>query len=376
MQEKNFRDYLLNQYRGHGGHPLNINTTNSRISNCKRIELYEENLDRLFEDDQLADLLARLRYTKADERSGQPLRHKIPIEGNRHNGTATLKSAVDLYRQFRLWQADGKPVSTTAKPPDVKLKASNTDWPKWALPSSDEELALAKIITRYARFLQPEIIRKLVVDNEQNRDEWTHRLGQRSINHRFYLWPYSSCAFPGIRRYSGSKEIAIFRKQIPGDINDALALDDNDYPKHLWSFVLTGKKFQKHGPHGYALAHLADHKNRSARIADEFICSDENIEIGIQGLFTAPTNTCYTPTAMLRPTDFSHTIRNLLIRRATDLYESVCKLWPPQLSIRGPVKTGWELDQFEWADPVGDVARTVDFLEFRREVMERLFQGT
>ena len=35
-----------------------------------------------------------------------------------------------------------------------------------------------------------------------------------------------------------------------------LSLDDNDYPKHLWSFVFTGRPFRKRGPAGYQLAHL------------------------------------------------------------------------------------------------------------------------
>ena len=44
-----------------------------------------------------------------------------------------------------------------------------------------------------------------------------------------------------------------------------LALDDNDYPKHLWAFVFTGKPFRKPGPDGYQLAHLFDHEEHGNR---------------------------------------------------------------------------------------------------------------
>lgn len=365
---------MLTQYKGRQGNPLDLRTANSRISNCKRVEFYEGNLDQQFEDDRLEALLSRLNYTKADATLGQPLRHKIPINGNWHNGTATLKSAVELYSQFRSWQENNQSAPPITGQQIVKPNASKTDWPQWELPSSGEELALARIVARYARFLEPEIVKQVVDDNERHRAIWTQRLKERGINHESYIWPRSSCAFPGVRRHSGSREIAIFKKQSSGEIDDALALDDNDHPKHLWSFVLTGKKFQKRGPFGYALAHLADHKKGNKRIFDEFLCTDNDTEVGVEGLFTAPTNTCYIPTAILRPTDFSLSIRDLLIRRATHLYKDICELWPPQLSLRESVKDGWELDQFEWTDFAGDVKRTVDFLEFRQEVMVRLFE--
>ena len=51
---------------------------------------------------------------------------------------------------------------------------------------------------------------------------------------------------------------------------DAPALDDNDDPKQLWAFLFPGKKFPKHGPAGYSLAHLAPHKGHDLEKRDEF----------------------------------------------------------------------------------------------------------
>ena len=205
--------------------------------------------------------------------------------------------------------------------------------------------------------------------------EQIEELAKRGIDPLAYLWPGSACAFPGVRRYAGSSEIAVFRKRAQGSIEDALALDDNDYPKQIWSFVLTGKKFPKHEPKGYALAHLADHKVHKNRAEADFRVVDGADKADLHGLYTSPTNTAYLPVATIRPTDFNLLLRNLLKRRAADLYGGFCAPLPPWLEIRPAVNSDWNLDLFEWPEPVGDPAWVRAFLEFRREKMEELFRG-
>ncbi|MGN0072853.1 MAG: hypothetical protein ACI36W_03530 [Coriobacteriales bacterium] len=73
----------------------------SRISNCAKVERYEGDLDLHYERDRLAELLAKLSYTADDERRGLPARHKVPLTGSLRRGTAPLKSAVTLYRDFK-----------------------------------------------------------------------------------------------------------------------------------------------------------------------------------------------------------------------------------------------------------------------------------
>jgi len=85
---------------------LSGRTIGARLSNCKRLEHYEGDLDEHFDADGMAHLLARLVYTRTDERNSAPTRHRIPIYGNRRTGTATLKSAAVLYRDFRKSLAD------------------------------------------------------------------------------------------------------------------------------------------------------------------------------------------------------------------------------------------------------------------------------
>jgi len=41
------------------------------------------------------------------------------------------------------------------------------DWPKWILPTEEETYQLTKIITKYIRFLSPDIIQRIVIENEK-----------------------------------------------------------------------------------------------------------------------------------------------------------------------------------------------------------------
>ncbi len=73
----------------------------SRVSNCAKVERYEGDLDAFYAQDRLGALLARLTYTTDDERRDARSKHSIPVKGNLRRTTATLKSAVVLYRDFR-----------------------------------------------------------------------------------------------------------------------------------------------------------------------------------------------------------------------------------------------------------------------------------
>lgn len=379
MWREEFRHYLRNVYRGRDGRGLAESTIKSRIADCRRIETREGNLDELFDRDELEELLSRLEYTTDDQVARVPQRHKIPIKGDVRNGSATLKTAATLYKAFREHSSAMLPLAPTSPMQRVQKKqpapkaSSRTMWPVWSQPQPDEALALARVVARYARFLRPEIVQAIVEDNEAHRAYWFEALEACGIDPGAYLWPKSACTFPGVRRYAGSSEIAIFRKRAAGTVTDVLALDDNDYPKQVWAFMLTGRKFPKHGPQAYALAHLADHKVHKNRAGSDFEMVAGHDETMLHGLYTAPTNTAYLPVATIKPTDFGPLLRNLLMRRAQQLYGGVCSLLPSWLSIPAvPDDSDWSVDRFEWPEPVGDLGQISSFLEFRRERMEKL----
>jgi hypothetical protein len=378
MREDAFRSWLSSN-RSYG-----TGTVNSRVSNCKTVEGCEGDLDQHFDQDRLRGLVEKLTYSKADERQNRAARHQIPINGNVYNGTGTLRSAVSLYKQFRENWVEGNPiVSATVNSARIRNSRAKTSskgraWPTWDQPGSAEVLALAHATAPFVRFLSPAVVQAVVEDNEQHRIEWTKALQERQIDPAAYLWERSSCAFPGVRRYAGSREIAAHRGHAQLDENQsirALALDDNDYPKQIWSFVFRGAQFSKFGPADYALAHLADHKDHGNRFAMDF----EVTETGdgarpLFGLYTCPSNTVYTPVSLIKPTDFVGTIRALLVRRAQGLYGSFCEILPPFLRLPQPPSTDWNVSEFKWSDPVGTTEHIDSFLAFRLERLKKLIE--
>jgi hypothetical protein len=94
MNAERFRNWLE-----FNGKPLN--TIQNRISNCRNVENYEGDLDQHFIKDYGISLLEKLSYSTSDEQDELPAKHKIPINGNIRNGSATLKQAVNLYMNFK-----------------------------------------------------------------------------------------------------------------------------------------------------------------------------------------------------------------------------------------------------------------------------------
>jgi hypothetical protein len=304
MREREFEQWLIQRYQTKDGVPLAATTCRSRIFNCQTVETHEGDLDGHLAADRFRSLQVRLNYTKDDERAGLPAKHRVPINGNVYNGTATLRSALNLYVQFCEFAATGGlllPPAPALECRPVKPRQLSRPWPEWAVPPENAVVQLARLTVPYIRFLHPEIVHALVEDNERHRVAWAAGLSQRGIDPQAYLWERGACAFPGVRRHSGSKEIAQFRKQsgnLAPSYAQALTADDNDYPKHLWSFVFRGRPFPKHGPKGYALAHLLDHKANRDRFRDEL----ENLRNGPDqtswpGLYTSAANCVFSPTS-------------------------------------------------------------------------------
>jgi hypothetical protein len=100
MRIEEFERWLTWDYKIKNGAPMDPKGRSSRLSNCKRLEAFEGDLDQRFANDRFRRLRERLRYSRDDERAGAPPRHKIPIDGNTREGTATYRSALNLYFQF------------------------------------------------------------------------------------------------------------------------------------------------------------------------------------------------------------------------------------------------------------------------------------
>lgn len=382
MREREFEAWLSASYRTPAGDPMDARTVGSRFSGTRRIENALGDLDAHWSRDRGRSVVAKFQYSRADASRGVSPRHGIRIDGDPYTGTATLRRSAVLYFEFCAAWPPGQVAPVVAAPPPNpptgatarRRGSGRAAWPTWTEPTDADLLVLARAVARHARFIHPDVVAAIVRDNERHREDWAKQLEARGVDAVSYLWPRSPCTFPGVRRYAGSREIAEFHghREAGGALTGALALDDNTYPKHVWSWILRGRPFQQFGPAGYALAHLADHKEFGNRADEEFGRGSADADTSLFGLFTCPTNTAYLPVALLRPTDHARPLRNLLMRRAHAIYASVAALLPAPLSIGTPPGPAWDLDRFEWASPVGGSEFLDGFLRYRLEEVDRL----
>ena len=92
MQEQPFRAWLRDVQE------LRMDYIRNLVSQCRRVERHDGDLDSHWKSDGLKEVLDRLTYSREDERDGRPPR--IPIDGDVYNATAMLKSAVGYYCDF------------------------------------------------------------------------------------------------------------------------------------------------------------------------------------------------------------------------------------------------------------------------------------
>jgi len=100
MRDDEFAIWLEQRYVTKQGGRLGERPRSDARSRCKRVERYEGNLDTHFATDRLQALLDSLAYSRGDADRGVGPGHRVPIDGDAVSGTASLRSAVSLYRQF------------------------------------------------------------------------------------------------------------------------------------------------------------------------------------------------------------------------------------------------------------------------------------
>lgn len=104
MRENEFGEWLEKIYVTKNGTRLEKRPCSDAKSRCKRVEKYEGDLDSHFEKDKMQELISRLTYSRNDDESGISPPHSIPIEGDIYTGTASLRSAVKLYKEFCIYR--------------------------------------------------------------------------------------------------------------------------------------------------------------------------------------------------------------------------------------------------------------------------------
>jgi hypothetical protein len=242
-----------------------------------------------------------------------------------------------------------------------------SNWNDWEKISNNDELKILEMILKYTRFVSPEIIKLIVKDNNSKIEYFTEILKANKVNPEIYLWENSSVLFPGVRRHSGQKEITKFKNNRNSKGKKSILLDDNRYPKMLWSFLMIGEKFQVNkAPKKYSLAHLIDHKDYGNR-RDLDIKNYKNLkskEMFYSGLFTSAVNTIYINNSLMKPTDFNNILRKSLLKIIDHLYSDVCEILPFGYKLNIDKELGINID-YKKLNLVGNKSNVGEFIKFR-----------
>ncbi len=269
-------------------------------------------------------------------------------------------------------RATHKTIQTTEMP--MAHRAPRGSWPNWDTPSDEQILRTLQEITPFVQFLDPKIIKEVVRQNLELAP-LISALESQGVQMDAYFWDGTPCAFPGVRRFVGGAEKDYKRKIVPVGKRaelQAVFIDDNSYPKEIWSFLLRNRRFSKTNPDGYELAHLFIHKADSEIDIRMELTGTERYNHRISGFFSHAAGCAYIPKSLARVTDLSLRARKLIQQRCHQLYSEVCEILPPGVGYSA--KSGdWDPKNFKWAKPISGTDLGLEsFLKFRKIEMERL----
>lgn len=224
-------------------------------------------------------------------------------------------------------------------------------WP--AVTQFDAE-ALVHLAVPYVRWMNPDLVTALAADNDKHQLAWESVFRRAGIPSDLYVWPGSTCIFPGVRRKPGKGEsIAIVADKLRFDQNG------NRLAHRVWEQLGTKVGTFKTEREGYELVHLLPHQpaewqklfkqQPACRTALPSDWQQRLATNGLPALFSNPANMCFLPAVMVRPTDGNSLLRQVLWKKALDLFGRSALL-PPRLAepfeqwlqtLPSPAKLNW-----------------------------------
>ena len=180
----------------------------------------------------------------------------------------------------------------------------------------DREIAI--ILAQLAHFVHPKVVAKIQERNEKEYPCFEQLLSDK-IEVRDYLFRGSACVFPGVRR-----RVSRRGKRQAYNSDDKAIIDDNRFPRHLWTHLVSGRPYsgpmwKQTGLDDFELAHVFAHKESETELEQKFF-DEYDTSVRPYGNFTCAANVVLLPKGTVRPTDNSDTIKAVFFKRYIDLY--------------------------------------------------------
>lgn len=180
------------------------------------------------------------------------------------------------------------------------------------------ESDICSILAQLSYHVHPAVVERIKAKNVEEH-EYFSNLFLDKIEVSYYLFDGSACVFPGVRRYvagQGSR-----RSYNP---SYQAIIDDNVFPRYIWSFLLNGKAYsgptwRDTGLGEFELAHVFTHKESEIALEREFFDSMQS-DVYPYSDFTCACNVVLLPKGTVRPTDNSRAIKAAFYMRYIELY--------------------------------------------------------
>lgn len=180
------------------------------------------------------------------------------------------------------------------------------------------EFEICAILAQLAYHIHPTIVEQIQARNSEEFETFRTLFHDR-IDVSNYLFDGSACVFPGVRRYVAGQG----KRQSHNPGYQAI-IDDNTFPRHIWSFLANGKiysgpNWRKTGRNEFELAHIFTHKESELELEKAFFGVIQP-DLYPYSDFTCACNVVLLPKGMVRPTDNSRAIKAAFYMRYIELY--------------------------------------------------------
>ena len=216
--------------------------------------------------------------------------------------------------------------------------------------TKEVERDIAIILAKTSYHIHPSIVEKIINENYKFKVEF-EKITHRNLNLDSYFFDGSDCLFPGTRRNINKEKEGKWKNNVYDF--DGSILNDNTFPRHLWTFLCCNKMYdsfswKESGLNSFELAHIFSHKI-DERSFDISCYRDVNIDIKPYSLFTSASNTVIIPRGLTKPTDKSEIIKIVFFKKHLDLYGHVIQL-PSLRNFKKELVPIW-YDEIIWNDP-------------------------
>lgn len=187
--------------------------------------------------------------------------------------------------------------------------------------TSKVEEDLAKLLGKVSHHLHPEITSYLIEANSAFREEFAS-YAPMELEIDDFLHHNSDCIFPGVRR-PVNKETA--KAKWKNNIHyDGTILNDNTYPRHLWTYLVCNKGYssstwKNSGLNNFELAHIFNHKTDETELERRCFSHFDETK-NPYALFTSASNVVLISKGLTKPTDKLESIKLCFYKRHIDLY--------------------------------------------------------